>query len=92
MKNFTESIKLGAFRLGKTFLIVTSDKKFKYVYMLSAESRVSPHFDEAYIYYSYIENMQLQRIETEEGIKQNQLILNILRTHLKCPEIILSSQ
>ena len=62
MKKLTEDIKLGAFRLGKTFLIVTSDKKFKYVYLLSAESRVSPHFDEAYVYYSYIENMELQRI------------------------------
>ena len=44
-KKLTENIKLGAFRLGKTFLLVTSDKRFRYVYMLSAESRVSPHFD-----------------------------------------------
>ncbi len=36
MKKLTENIKLSAFRLGKTFLIVTSDKKFKYVYLLSA--------------------------------------------------------
>jgi len=36
--------------------------------------------------------MELQRIETEEGIKQRQLILNILRTHLACPEIMLSGE
>lgn len=36
MKQLTENIKLGAFRLGKTFLLVTSDLKFKYVFLLSA--------------------------------------------------------
>ena len=54
LKKFTENVKLGALRLGKTFLFVSSDIKFRYVYLLSAESRVSPHFDEAYIYYAYI--------------------------------------
>lgn len=90
MKNLTENLKLGSLRLGKTFLLISSDTRHRYTYLLSAESRITPHFDEAYIYYSYIENLGLQRIETEEGMKQRQLILNILKTYMSNPEIVLS--
>lgn len=90
MKTLTENLKLGSLRLGKTFLLISSDSRYRYTYLLSAESRITPHFDEAYIYYSYIENLGLQRIETEEGMKQRQLILNILKTYLSNPEIVLS--
>ncbi len=83
---------MGSFRLGKTFLVVTSDARYRYTYLMSAESRISPHFDETYIYYSYIENLELQRIETEEGTKQRQFILNMLRQHITCPEIVLESR
>lgn len=92
LKRFTENIKLGSLRIGKTFLLISSDCRFRYIYLMSAQSRISPHFDEAYIYYCYIENLELQRIQSEEGIKQRHYILNILKQYLVTPETVLETQ
>ena len=54
VRQLIDKIKLGAFRLGKTFLFISADHKTRKVMMLSADSRITPMFDERYTYYAYV--------------------------------------
>jgi len=38
-------MKLGSLRLGKTMIFISADRKYRNVFLLSADSRVIPHFD-----------------------------------------------
>jgi hypothetical protein len=51
---FFLNLKLGSFRLGKTFVFITADQDERKVILFSADSKVTPSFDESYGYFAYI--------------------------------------
>ena len=44
IRKFADKIKLGSFRLGKTFLFISADSYKRKVAMFSADSRITPMF------------------------------------------------
>lgn len=51
---FMTNIKVASMRLGKTFVFITADDNERKVFMFSADSKVTPFFDECYGFFSYI--------------------------------------
>ena len=52
-----DKLKLGAFRLGKTFIFVCMDGERRRVFLLSADSLIISHYDEIYEYFAYEERV-----------------------------------
>lgn len=45
IKTLANCIKIGGLRLGKSFLFISANDKYRMVYLLSADSKVTPGFD-----------------------------------------------
>ena len=51
---FINLLKIAALRIGKTLVFVNNDKTHRKVFILSADSKICPEFDENYTYFGYI--------------------------------------
>jgi hypothetical protein len=85
------SLKVACLRLGKTLIFITSDSVERKVFMFSADSKVTPAFDEGYGFYGYVENIKKGTIESHEGKSHKELILNVLRSRVANPEASLNA-
>jgi hypothetical protein len=83
---FITSLKVASLRLGKTLIFATADNDQRKVFMFSADSKVTPAFDETYGYFAYAENIRKNAIESHEGRTHRELILNVLRSRVAAPE------
>lgn len=88
---FITTIKVASLRLGKTLVLLTADASERKVFMFSADSKVTPAFDETYAYFAYVENIRKGTIESHEGKAHKELILNVLRSRVAAPEQALSA-
>lgn len=57
VEEIIDKLKLGAFRLGKTFLFISMDGNKRRVFLLSADSLIISHYDEIYEYFAYEERI-----------------------------------
>jgi hypothetical protein len=80
------NLKVASLRLGKTLILITADDSERKVFLFSADSKVTPAFDETYGYFAYVENIRKGSIESHEGKAHKELILNVLRSRLSAPE------
>lgn len=51
---FASILKIASFRLGKTLLFINASEKERKVFLLSADSKVCPEFDETYSFFTYL--------------------------------------
>jgi hypothetical protein len=82
---------VASLRLGKTLIYLTADDNSRKVFMFSADSKVTPAFDETYGFFAYSENIKKNCIESHEGRAHKELILNVLRSRLSAPESALTA-
>lgn len=86
LSRFITNLKVACLRLGKTLIFVTADAGERKVFMFSADSKVTPSFDESYGFFGYVENVRRGGVESHEGRAHKELILNVLRSRLAAPE------
>ena len=78
VQEIIDKLKLGAFRLGKTFLFVSTEGDRRRVFLLSADSLIISHYDEIYEYFAFEERISDEYVYTQEGIMHKKFVLNQL--------------
>lgn len=86
LSRFITNLKVACLRLGKTLIFVTADSTERKVFMFSADSKITPSFDESYGFFGYVENIRKGSVESHEGKSHRELIHNVLRSRVVAPE------
>ena len=86
-----DKLKLGALRLGKTFIFVSVDGDKRRVFLFSADSLIISHYDEIYEYFAYEERIADDYVFTQEGIMHKKFIMNQLESYLPKPNDLICS-
>jgi hypothetical protein len=79
---FCNNLKIGALRLGKTIFFINTTETKRRVFLMSVDSKMSPHYEDTYVYFSYIEDLTNGSIDTIEGLHHKNIIISYLKSHV----------
>ena len=82
------NLKLGCLKLGKTMLFITASDKTRKVFMLSADSKITPTFEDNYIFYTYKEDILTGKVYGSEGLSHKKYIMNALESYLEDTDLL----
>lgn len=86
IRDLSKWLKFGSYRLGRTFVYISRDKKFIRVALFSVNNSVVPGCESRYRYFTYIQNMETGELITENGKDNQRNIINFLSSQLEKPE------
>jgi hypothetical protein len=83
-------LKVGALRLGKTFLYVEASAAERRVMLMSADGRFAPNFEDSAMHYSYVESVGTGECFHGASFGDKLAIANVLRSQVADPYVLLS--
>ena len=76
---------MAALRLGRTFLYIEASEQQRRVFLLSADSKYAPNFEESLVQYSYVESTQQCAAQYGQSFGDKQAVYNVLKSQVEEP-------